>query len=302
MTFKNNRLLYLLILCSSSGIFSHTSWPYQLYSLGSHHKIKNGRATVFIHGTTNIVPLIEPLLGRFIDTWLDDRAKTLCDAWPLECTPDSVYIFRWPGEFDIKVRKKAARCLYNAIYNHTGPLTIIAHSHGCSIALYLAELCRKHKNTTFKVDKLILLAAPVQEATAPLVSSKIFKQVFSLYSSADVLQIIAPQRLTRTSNKKRRKVLCRSQRIFPASPNLIQARILMNYQSPSHYDFCSQFLQKLPSVVNFLEQNCRIKKGHVIVNVPTNTDRPSFLQKDELNNLYLRRIKRKRRRVYRFAR
>lgn len=295
MAYKNNLLLFFLIM-STSTCFPHSLRQFQLYSIGSHHKIKNGKATVFIHGTTNIAPFIEPLLGRFVDTWLEDGVTALCDAWPLEFTQDSFYIFRWPGDFDINVRKKAARSLYRAICNHKGPLTIIAHSHGCSIALYLAELCRKHKNAAFKVDKLILLAPPVQEATAPLVKSNIFKRVFSFYSSADIFQIIAPQRLTMTSNKKSRKILCRSKRIFPESPNLIQARIFINYQSPSHYDFCSRFLQKLPSVVSFLEQANMSTSQRVIVNVPTNSDCPSFLQEDEVDQLHVRRLKRKSRR------
>ncbi len=288
----------MLLLLAPSISLPHAQClrPYELYSLGSHHTIKNGKACIFIHGTTNIVPIIEPLLGRFVDEWLLDKAKILCDAWPLEFTRDSFYMYRWPGDFNINVRKKAAQHLYDAICNHKGSLTIIGHSHGCSIALYLAELCQMHKNTSFKVDKLILLAPPVQDATAPLVKSKIFKRVFSFYSSSDFLQIIAPQRVERRFAKKRRKVLCGSQRVFPRSSNLIQARVLINHENPSHLDFCCRFLRKLPSVITFLEQPIPKNKQHVILNVPTNSNGLSFLQKEELDWKHLSRLKRERKR------
>ena len=296
MTFKKNQLLLFLILGTSNIIFFSHMHPIHFYSLESTGKIKNGKACIFIHGTTNIVPLIEPLLGRHVDKWLLDRIKALSDVWLHEFTDDSFYVFRWPGDFNIQVRKRAAQRLYDAVCSHEGPLTIIGHSHGCSIALYLAELCRLHKNTTLKIDKLILLAPPVQEATAPLVRSKIFKRVFSFYSSADILQIIAPQRLTITSRKKCHKVFYGSKRVLPESPNLIQARVLINHQSPSHIDFCYRFLQRLPSVLAFLEQHVMDNNRHVIINVPTDGDRPSFLRKEELAHAYVPRVKRKPRR------
>lgn len=286
MFFKKILFLSLLILLIAPGcIFSRLRTMY-LYSLGSSHPIKNGKATVFIHGTTNIIPFIEPLLGGYVDTWIQDRVRALSDAWPLEFRQDSCYFLRWPGHFNINVRKQAAECLYKNICSHKGPLTIIAHSHGCSIALYLAELCQRYKNKTFKVDTLILLAPPVQEATAPLVKSKIFKRVFSFYSSTDFLQIIAPQRVFKTRGKKSRHVLCGSDRVFPESPNLIQARILIDHKNPSHIDFCYGFLQKLPSITAFLEKNTNRKKRHVILNIPTNAASPTFLQESECDQLY----------------
>lgn len=287
-------ILFLFIILPFTPLLAGRLRPMQLYSLGSDHTLKNGEAAIFIHGTTNTFPGTEFLLGSFIDDWVLNTGRVLSQACPSMFPYNSFYAFRWAGNFNIRERKKAAQYLYDLLCDHRGPLTIIGHSHGCSIALYLAELCMLSNNTRFKVDRLILLAPPVHEQTAYLLNSPVFKKVYSLYSSADLWQIIAPERVTKRVGKRTRKVMKRSQRVFPDAPHLIQARVLVNYRSPSHLDFfCAPFLKKLPSVIAFLDQHAGSNR-HVIVNIPTDETPLSFLQKEQIVHSSVPRWKRRR--------
>ncbi len=276
------KILFLFVCLSAAPLFARRLREMYLHSLGSDHTLKKGTATIFIHGTTNVIPGIEFLFGSIIDEWILNTGRVLSQACPSMFPYNSFYVFRWPGNFNIRERKKAAQYLYDVLCGHQGPLTIIAHSHGCSIALYLAELCMLSANTSLKVDRLILLAPPVQEQTAYLVNSPVFKKIYSLYSSADLWQIIAPERITKRTGKRSRKILTHSKRVFPDAPHVIQARVLVNYRSPSHLDFfCSPFLKKLPSLIAFLDQQAE-NKDHIIVNIPTDNSPISFAQTGEM--------------------
>lgn len=291
MNFNTKLLFFTLILTFS--VSGRSLAPMQIYSLGKDHALKDGKVTVFIHGTTNIAPFIEPVFGGIIDDWTLNTGRVLSQASPTAFPSDTFYIYRWPGAFNIKVRKKAAQSLFEILCDHKGPLTIIGHSHGCSIALYLAELAQLHKAVHFKVDRLILLAPPVQEQTAHLVQSPIFKKVYSFYSSTDLWQTFAPERVIKHTGKRSRAVMMGSKRVFPSWPNLIQVRVLINEKNPGHLDFFyTPFLSKLPSVMNFLDEHAQ-NNEHVILNIPTNTDRPSFLTREYADILYAPRAKKR---------
>ena len=270
--------------------------------------IKDGPATVFIHGT--IVPLISRFthgveyphgLISFMDCPDPNRltriAQTLSGASPEEFFLESFYFYCWPGDLKFSERKKATEKLYATLCKHTGPLTLLAHSHGCNVALYLAELAAADKSSSLSIDRLIMFACPVQLATAHLVKSPLFKSVFSFYSTADLGQIIDPQGLydeTKKVSKDSKSPLFSKRKFDDDAPNLIQARVLMNRQSPGHLSFLTpRFLSRLPSILSLLEESVAHKgERHFIVNIPRAPEAPHLIEKIEIAHRYVPRTTR----------
>ena len=112
------------------------------------------------------------------------------------------YSFGWSGDLSPKARKSTAQELcqslnklhdeYMNLYGCMPPLTLITHSHGGNVALNLADAECKPK---FVVDKLVLLACPVQKYTAHHTASPLFKKIYSLHSDWDTFQVGDPQGL-----------------------------------------------------------------------------------------------------------
>ena len=89
----------------------------------------------------------------------------LAKAAPAEFPLDNFYLLGWPGRLNADARKKAAEDLLAWIKkNNITSLTLIGHSHGGTIALLLAQLLEHEKNLTICVDRLILIACPVQKS------------------------------------------------------------------------------------------------------------------------------------------
>lgn len=119
------------------------------------------------------------------------------DQFPLE----HFYSFGWSGELDAQVRKEAAQELYDQLkklmlsyvvqYAAVPKVTIITHSHGGNVALNLAGIIAQENPII--IDRLILLACPVQKETAPFVNSELFKNIYAFYSLNDQIQILDPQ-------------------------------------------------------------------------------------------------------------
>lgn len=120
---------------------------------------------------------------------------------------------------------------YETNYGSCPPITIITHSHGGNVALEAGSLFdaevgthintqadtrtstsdsgitaahnkrgkenseNKIKNNYLKIDKLILLACPVQKKTRPYITSRLFKNVYSIHSHKDYFQILDIQGL-----------------------------------------------------------------------------------------------------------
>ena len=236
-------------------------------------QLQDGAATILIHGTLFSNALIpQPTTG-----WLGIKPASLCGPTVkriskyLGTSPDSCYFFRWSGKLSPQERKKAARHLASLIRTHTGPIRLICHSHGCNVALLLAELDLPAQH----IEKLILLAPPVQKSTSHLVASPLFKKVISLYSTGDLLQVADPQGL-----QSKNKESLFSKRLFDESPNLIQARILIDRRSPSHIDFIlTRFLKKLSAIITLLEE---ANLSECIVNIPPGDRPPQVVHKDEV--------------------
>ncbi len=259
----------LILIVSFTGL--------SLHAHGSEHNAPS--TTIFIHGT--IIPVISPLMnignikpGLNQFSTCTNRYKrigaTLTGAHPQQFPASSFYCFGWSGDLDFHERKKAAHALYEEVKNIPGPKTLIGHSHGCNVILYLAHIAQEKKDTSFTIDRLILMAAPVQNATSHYVSSPIFKKIISFYSTADLVQIADPQGAYTESKKVSvdRNLPFFSKRIFPDAPQLTQVRILLNRQSPAHTDFIQpRFLRMLPDILTLLA-DATITIRHAIIDIP----------------------------------
>lgn len=232
--------------------------------------------TIFIHGT------LFPVISRFYhgvscpagmslakeqppSNTLGNLARILSNVGPADYPLDTFYLLGWPGTLNAQVRLNIARELYTWLKQHPSKsLTIIGHSHGATIALYLAQLAAEDKNNPVSIDRLILIACPVQKITAHLVKSPIYKKVYNLYSQADLGQICDPQGYTFC-------IPILSERYFEQSDNLLQAAVLLDGQKPGHNDFLLKelFLKQFSALLSLLDHVGSDKKNgkHFIVNI-----------------------------------
>jgi hypothetical protein len=299
-------LAYILVclLCIPSSLYAlKEAWHHRKNS-----SIKNvfftgplneGPITIFIHGTKQslasrlvhavnysqgLVPV--SLQGQW--SILGRLGHALHQADPEQFNIDSLYLYVWIGKLTFKCRRKAAHDLYALLRHHKGPITLIGHSHGCNLALMLAEAVQKDPDPEFKIDRLILLACPVQQVTAPYVSSPVFKRIYSFYSTGDLFQIADPQAVyldSRTFKRQRNvRVPIFSERTFPPTPNLIQVRIVHDKKSPGHLNFLlGRFLNKLPATLKLVDQAAQqSNQAHFIVNIPRFDGVPHFINIKEL--------------------
>lgn len=259
--------------------------------------------TVFIHGTLfhvkqYLVHALDCQLGfnhaekqrfKFL---MGHIPHILSKADPEEFPLKNFYLYGWSGSLSFEKRKEAALDLYHHLKKLSGPITLIGHSHGANVALNLAEIAQEHNDTEFKIDRLIMLAGPVQEATAHLIKSPIFKRIYSIYSTADMLQILDPQgtykETKKISKEKNQKAPFFSKRTFEAAPNLIQIRIFLDWQSPSHIGFIlKRFIKKLPLVLKIVDQAITdpllsSEDNHYFVNIPRVHRKPHIVPKDKV--------------------
>ncbi len=143
-------------------------------------------------------------LASTIDQKFHNYAIAQClgkykDEFPIK----HFYSFGWSGELNPQARKKAAQELYAGLkqlmlryvvqYAAVPEVTIITHSHGGNVALNLATIIDAESPIT--IERLILLACPVQQETASYIDSNIFKSIFAIHSHADAIQILDPQGL-----------------------------------------------------------------------------------------------------------
>lgn len=171
-------------------------------------------------------------------------AKELSDNCPQQFSWEHFYIFGWPGKLDHANRQQAAHDLYQALttlvlryqkeYNAMPPINFITHSHGGNVALNMASI--SDKNCPFVINKLILLACPVQHYTVNLVKSPLFKRIYSIHSHTDMIQILDPQGLHpffgikyltefKHAFNASRKYPLFSRRHFPINPKIVHAHI-----------------------------------------------------------------------------
>lgn len=228
--------------------------------------------TLWLHGTKFLLPIdthmhacppglhkVTDLPGKFrIRTLITDLSSQDPINFPLE----TFYSFGWSGDLDFKARELEAREIYAAIdslvknfettYHRTPKITIITHSHGGNVALNLAKV--KDPRDTWRINKLILLACPVQEQTKQFAGDPLFEKVYSLYSRIDSIQVLDPQGFYKKPHKGAEKAPLFSQRRFPASANLSQAQLRINGLGVLHLGFITRgFMNKLPSIIREID-------------------------------------------------
>ena len=189
-------------------------------------------------------------------------ARLLQQVDPLRFPAVHFYTFGWSGDLNFDVRYQAGKNLYLDLvklveeFTHTHGVTpnirLITHSHGGNVALNLAlAQAEYHKNLV--VNELVLLACPVQEKTAFLAQDQLFKKIYSLYSSLDVLQVVDPQGLYK-NNTIDNGVF--SKRRFPVSfDKIAQAKIRFNKRAILHIEFLSdRLVRALPCIITKLDK------------------------------------------------
>lgn len=244
--------------------------------------VKEKKVTIFIHGT---LPPIAATLVRWFDLPLGLRPAlcqsnkfifssigyTLSQADQKMFPIEYFYLFGWSGSLSFKAREDAAKELYHSIKNLEGEKTIIAHSHGGNVALYLHKLAATDNNPNFVIERLVILATPIQEVTVNFAQASTFKKVISLYSQTDMIQILDPQGLyqeTKEVVKEKSSIL--SKRKLPKFDNTAQVRVLFNKGNPSHIDFTwAPFMKKLPDLLALIESQWeKIAGKECAINIP----------------------------------
>ena len=269
--------------------------------------LADGPITVFVHGTkTSLISRlvhqtdhpagIMPSTEVCTNSVLTRIGPTLNAVDPQQFPLNTFYYYTWSGKMTFAYRLQAAEKLYEVLRNHKGPVTMITHSHGCNVALNLAYWANVQQDTSFSIDRLILLAPPVQEVTKPYVYSPIFKRVYTFYSTADIMQIGDPQALYWESylhTKPSTLIPWLSCRIFDPAPHIIQTRVLFDRQSPGHLHFLlSRFIRKLPALLDVVTkeaERCGAPNQHYIVNIPLYDLPPHIVSAAELAGRYIPR-------------
>lgn len=227
--------------------------------------------TVWVHGTSQN-PLIRkwhtsPLgITHFEDLSDDYTLKSIgsaLDAYDNKHFPKSVfYTFGWSGKLSFKARELAGHDLdlalrtlsanYEKNYGQKPRLRVVTHSHGCNVALNAADKLALGKDSMV-VEELVLLACPVQYATSSKLKSPAFRNIFGLYSTADLTQVLDPQGLNREGYESGGKLF--SERRFPSQTNLVQAQIRWEGLGLWHIGFVRErFGKALPAILNELRR------------------------------------------------
>jgi len=230
-----------------------------------------GNITIFVHGThtATMNRIFKPFISvpnRIVKVsslsnkhYMRNIASVLSEAGS-EFSWQDFYAYGWSGKLDPKEREDAARTLYSEIkklileykkQNLKPKITIITHSHGGNVALNLAKF---NEDNSFLIDRLILLAVPVQEMTSKFVEDDLFNKIYSFSSSLDLLQIGDPQALYSASKVDNKKCPWFSKRFFKPTKNLRQVKIKINDRAIFHVEFVmGRFIKFIPALIKQMD-------------------------------------------------
>ena len=172
------------------------------------------------------------------------------------------YLFGWPGRLSFIQREEYAQLLYAQLrdviadykqqYKCTPYIQVIAHSHGGNVVLNLANT-KKAEDQDMIINKLILMACPVQAKTKNLIKDPMFKQVYVLYSHLDMIQVMDPQGLYK--RKQETPTSFFSKRRFPLKENVLQIKMRHNRHAVLHTEFSSPaFVYYLPRIIKEIDE------------------------------------------------
>lgn len=228
-------------------------------------KNRSKNITIFIHGThffnlaKDAADLRQELikLDALDSFWYGPVLNRITEKHKDHFPKELFYFFRWTGHLNPKAREDAAKelykCMQKLIYKHPNyKITLITHSHGGNVALNLAKF--KSSDTRFKIDKLILLACPIQEATKSYSSDCMFNRIYNIYSSSDIFQVMDPQGAYE-ENKNNLDCPMFSARRFNHCNKVKQAKIKVNDRAITHVEFiCGKFLKFLPVLLESMDK------------------------------------------------
>lgn len=219
--------------------------------------------TVFIHGTV-LVPkgvfanffYSIPGIHHYSEYGCQYRLRKIADrliANPTHFPGEHFYILGWNGALSFDERLNAARMLdsefkrlivdYQTKYGTKPDIRLITHSHGGNVALNLCAM-----KPSYVIKQLILLACPVQDQTKYYCTHPCFESIYSLYSVADIIQVLDPQGI-----QQRSKEHIFSERLFPAAQHIKQAKIKIDGRSILHIEFLlDSFISFLPQIIDHL--------------------------------------------------
>lgn len=133
--------------------------------------------------------------GAQIYAQVFDQIQSLIDPCH---TMDAYYTFGWSALLSFSARRVAAEHFFHELnarfanYHKLGyfpKLRIIGFSHGGTTSLYLAEIAKRTGHQAlFEVDELILIGTPIQSDTDYLINDPLFKKVYNIYSTGDLVQ------------------------------------------------------------------------------------------------------------------
>ncbi len=220
------------------------------------------KLTVWVHGT-NFKTLLPFSHSKFKQTKLEHfselklgsesykRAICLANQDQEQFPTKGFYLFRWPGRLSHKCRKAAGQVLFQELFNliqkiqksgnYQVHLTIIAHSYGGGVALELAQQ-NVEKDYAIQIDRLVLLACPVQDRLQKLVTCQTFKKIFTFYTTSDWLQCLALHGWGAWSGRR-----------FVSNYNLVHIQVDSLNWGFGHNSFKQEgFLQNLPKTLTLL--------------------------------------------------
>lgn len=234
--------------------------------------------TIWVHGTRffhaaqfnehfDSTPSLKPALNFHTEHKFYKIAHTLYMHNHQEFPMQHIYFFGWSGHLNAQERKKTAAYLYCELltlikqYQHTYKkkpiIRIFAHSHGTNVVLNMTRFTDE-KNPEIIIEEFISLASPVQTLTNTAPAHPMFNYFYNLYSSADLIQVIAPEIIYHDDSQPTKKFNGFkfppfSQRRFPSYDNVIQAKIKFNGMSIGHIQYVSQsFVATLPYILSEL--------------------------------------------------
>lgn len=245
--------------------------------------------TIFIHGTSQIINSLRfiPLLGNFVakhgrtpegllryDELPENHGFRQCAdelhvSSPTQFQPAHCYFFGWSGKLSPRERKKGAYGLYAAIKRlqekpeyKDAEFTLITHSHGGNVALYLAQVAEENNDQTLRIKRLILGGCPIQDETECYAGSSVFENVYNLYSVVDLIQVGDPQGLQHQHTKDKKTVFSRKEiNIEKPHGRIIQAAISIDGYPLYHIDFIRPFFHKeLPFILDLLDHESMYNK------------------------------------------
>lgn len=228
--------------------------------------------TIWVHGTLLFrkpvyykifgdISQLLPVTALTPDHHFYRLAETISECNPEKFPLEEFYIFSWSGKLTEQERQKAAHKLYEELinlqekykekYGFEPIIQIITHSHGGNVVLNMAHI--ESETIPFSIASLILLACPVQENTMHDIANPLFSKVYSLYSSIDLLQVLAPQ-IRQRNYRRKYKIPSFSSRQFPHHDHLSQVKIKINDYPISHTHFSTRnFARILPLIIDKID-------------------------------------------------